>query len=191
MNYNKINTTCVFSSPIEGDDTLVRTGTPKSSVLASFFTCFIQAINKKFILIDNEKERHEIVNEFHQSIYEKVTKNIDKTKEIHQNIFILLRDCYIHFTLNEIKSDDVNKVIKIIYNNETKKNMYKIITEILPLENFVKILRNTNIKSDKNYSLINYKKVCMREVVNYLDYQQIFDSIDKKKLIIYTIVLLA
>lgn len=177
------NKTCVFNSYIEGSDTLVRTGTINNDIL-SIFNSILYACSKKFIINTDENEKIKQIYDFKDYIFNMYSET-DKFK--------LFNKLFNDFTYNKLEQlygflnedlDEVDKDVKFIMNklliDEESIELYKLITEIVPLEGFKKIY-NIILKKWTNNSIETFRNILLKETVKYTGYNDIFDEISKEK----------
>jgi hypothetical protein len=162
------NKTCVFNSPIEGNETLVRTGTINNDIF-SIFNSLLYACSKKFIINVEEDEKIKQIHDFKDYIFDMYSKS-DKFKTFNKNFndFVYNKLEQIYGFLNKLLID------------EDSIELYELITELIPLTGFKKIY---NIISKKwtNNSIENYRDILLKETIKYVSYNDIFDEISKEK----------
>lgn len=138
-----VNKTVIFYSPIEGEDVLVRTGTIGEG--SCFYHSLLHAYSKEYIAMDN-KGRMKFVGRLRASM----AGNVDKENwesigggliakiPFQENVHNILMNFY-RFIANDTRArgQSTRKVIKnLIGDNEDTLNLYKIITELIPIEKF-------------------------------------------------------
>ena len=177
------NKTCVFNSHIEGSDTLVRTGTMNNDIL-SIFNSILYACSKKFIINTDENEKIKQIHDFKDYIFNMYSET-DKFK--------LFNKLFIDFIYNKLEQlygflnedlEEVDKDVKFIMNklliDEDSIELYKLITEIVPIDGFKKIY-NITLKKWTDNSVDKFRNILLKETIKYTSYNDIFDEIDKEK----------
>ena len=187
------NKTIVFNTPIECDNVpLVRTGGIESNEnepLFSLINCLLHANIKKYGSMKDE-ERKTKIQKIKQDVYEKikngdVKKNIElflnNFKENLTNFNIYLNSN--HYYATEFASD-VNKSLneKLLRNGNIEQiDLYKLLYEIVTIDSFKKILKNTELKWGDECCILSFKKIFLKEMLRFLSYQDFFDDLEKNK----------
>ena len=187
------NKTIVFNTPIECDNVpLVRTGGIESNEnepLFSLINCLLHANIKKYGSMKDE-ERKTKIQKIKQDVYEKikngdVKKNIESFlnnfKENLTNFNIYLNSN--HYYATEFASE-VNKSLneKLLRNGNIEQiNLYKLLYEIVTIDSFKKILKNTELKWGDECCILSFKKIFLKEMLRFLSYQDFFDDLEKSK----------
>jgi len=194
MNYLVFNKNCVINIPsIEGNDTVVRTGgTPfnETDPFISLVNTLLHSNIKKFSSL-TENERNSKIQKLKDDISMKI-KNSEKFKlkvslflgVIQENIFKFYE--YINSNdFSNFKFDSNKKFYNRLLNDgdHDKIELFKLLSEVIPLNDFKKIFKMTEKKwiANEKYSIIDYNKNLQKETIRYLSYQETFDDIDKKK----------
>lgn len=177
------NKTCVFNSPIEGTETLVRTGTINNDIL-SMFNSILYACSKKFIMNVDENEKIKQIHDFKDYIFDMYSET-DKFKLFNKNFndFVYNKLEQIYGFLKQ-ETEEVDKDVKFILNklliDEDSIELHELITELIPLSGFKKIY-NIILKKWANNSIEEYRNILLKETVKYVSYNDIFDEISKDK----------
>ena len=187
------NKTIVFNTPIECDNVpLVRTGGIESNEnepLFSLINCLLHANIKKYGSMKDE-ERKTKIQKIKQDVYEKikngdVKKNIElflnNFKENLTNFNIYLNSN--HYYATEFASE-VNKSLneKLLRNGNIEQiDLYKLLYEIVTIDSFKKILKNTELKWGDECCILSFKKIFLKEMLRFLSYQDFFDDLEKSK----------
>ena len=187
------NKTIVFNTPIECDNVpLVRTGGIESNEnepLFSLINCLLHANIKKYGSLKDE-ERKTKIQKIKQDVYEKikngdVKKNIESFlnnfKENLTNFNIYLNSN--HYYATEFASE-VNKSLneKLLRNGNIQQiDLYKLLYEIVTIDSFKKILKNTELKWGDECCILSFKKIFLKEMLRFLSYQDFFDDLEKSK----------
>jgi hypothetical protein len=183
------NKTVVFSSPIEGDDVLTRTGT--ISEKNSFFHSVLHAYSSEYVNMDNQS-RIKFVNRLKESLTETVSKDIWEELDngltakipFQENVKNILLNFYMFINGDKKATGKSTKnvILKLINNNETKLEIYEIITELIPLsEGFEKNILPDAYRKCENGFISDCKRMLSRETIKYVKNTEVFTSINKQK----------
>jgi hypothetical protein len=169
------NKTVVFYSPIEGPDVLVRFGTPNNNL--SLFHAILNGCSKEYAKLDSEgkmKLSEKYSKDINDLLYKKQwEEEVSKNKESFQNnINDILCDFYKYVTKDEKCRHNSTK--DIIDNIGKNIESYKIISELVKLENFENDILPAAYEKCKSKSLEMCKKIIIEETNTFC--QQIFDS---------------
>jgi hypothetical protein len=186
------NKTVVFYTPLkEDDEVIVRTGTIGEG--SCLFHSVLHACSKEY-QAKNKKGRMDFVKKLRGSMAKKIDKDEWTTLgngmisrvPFQENINSILSGLYNTkwFSDNDsIMSHSVKKVInKILEDNDSKKKIYRIISELVPLEDgfYKNILPNT-VKQCEDVSIIHFINIIKRETIKYLaNNKAISDAPDTK-----------
>lgn len=183
------NKTVVFSSPIEGDDVLTRTGTIAEG--SCFFHSILHAYSQEYVNM-NTKERMKYVRTLRDNLSGNVSK--DDWEELNngliakipfqENVNNILLNFY-RFINGDKKASGKstkNVILKLINDNETKLEIYEIITELIPFsEGFEKnILPNAYGKCENSF-ISDCKRYIYRETVKYVKNTEVFKSVSRQQ----------
>ena len=132
------NKTVIFVSEFQGDIDLVRTGNCDSDL--SFLHCFMQTFSKKYFKLNEEKKEKLVID-----LYNFLVKKFWNT-EINELDFFkscLLKNTTDFYNFISDNLDDVGKSIgkilkKLNKKDENFKNYYKVIMELVSLDQDVK-----------------------------------------------------
>lgn len=182
-----VNKTVVFWSPIEGEDVLVRTGTMKEG--NSFFHAILYACSKDYI--DMEKsDRKKFVKRLRASMMGKIDK--ESWEEIgggiiakipfQENVINILINFYLFVDNdNKAKGSNTRRVITHLVGEDLEKlELYKIITELIPILDFQNILQDAYTKTEDG----NISECCdaiIEETLVFLNNKEEIKSISKEK----------
>jgi len=171
-----VNKSVVFSSPIE--ENLVRTGTIKEG--SCFFHALLHAYSKDYASM-NTSDRMSFVKKLRLSISKKVSKEkwenlsnglVSKT-HFQKNVNTILTDLYKHITTG-CTDTSTNNVMKITENLKDNIETYKLITEMIPLEEgFEKNILPSAYDKCNRKNISKCKKYIIKHAVNY--YKKQFD----------------
>jgi hypothetical protein len=177
-----VNKTVVFYSPIEGENTLVRTGTIGDG--SCFFHALLHAYSKDYASMD-QTGRRKYVKRLRASIASKVDKNqwenlsggLIAKIPFQENINSLLSEFYVYIKSSKLgSSKSFRKVIQNI--NEKDIDAYKLIIEMIPLEEFEKNILPSVYKKCETYNVSKCKNYIKKYAVKY--YKKMFDLLNGK-----------
>ena len=180
-----INKTVVFRSPIEADDVLVRSGIISDS--SSFFHCLLYAYSKEYPSMDN-KERIDFVQRFRSSITGKVNRESWQEMDggmiakipFQENMSDIILNCY-RFLCNDqrAKGNSTHRVIKTLIGNDEKNiDVYKLISELIPLKDgFEKNIIPSS--EDKKFSELQDKII--KNSIIYINKKKEIKSVSHEK----------
>lgn len=192
-----VNKTVVFYSPVEGKDVLVRTGTIGEG--SCFYHALLHAYSKEYVSMDI-KGRKKFVQRLRTSMARKVDKNKWESLSngliakipFQENINIILNDFY-RFISRGGKSGrtkSVRKVIREIINedNEDDIEAYKLVTEMVPLEDgFEKTILPNAYEKCSDDVISKCKKVILKTALNYYHkkFKQLDGQLEKERVDFY------
>lgn len=187
------NKTVVFYSPIQDDNILVRTGTLSEG--SCFLHAFLHAYSKDYVSM-NETGRIKFVKKLCESIKHKIYKtrwenlSTGLMSEItfQENITTLLSDFYssiINQTTGRTKS--IRGIIQKVKKEDNDVEVYKLITEMIPLEHFEKnILPSAYEKCNKKI-ISKCKKIIVRYTIEHYsnEFKKLKVRLNHNKIIFY------
>ena len=181
-----VNKTVVFYSPIEGKDVLVRTGTIAEG--SCLFHSLLYAYSKDYVSM-NTNGRMKFVKRLRASIARKIDKNHWESLSngliakipFQENVNKILSDFYITISRGGSgKTKSVRKLIRSLIKDENADtNTYKIIMEMVPIENgFEKNILPSAYEKCNESSLDECKKTLVKYSVRY--YKKEFEKLEGK-----------
>ena len=184
------NKTIVFNTPIECDNVpMVRTGSiefNENEPLYSLVNCLLHANIKKYGSMKDD-ERKTKIQKIKDDVYEQI-KNGDVKKNITSFLTnvkenIINFNLYINSTHYSYASETNSALNESLLNNGNIEqiNLFKLLYEIITVDNFKKILRNTEQKWGRDCCITSYKKILFKEMLRFLSYQDYFDDLDSAK----------
>jgi len=187
------NKTIVFNTPVECENVpMVRTGGVdynESEPLYSLINCSLHANIKKYGSMKDD-ERKMKIQKIKEEVYEQI-KNGDVNKNNITSFLNSVKDNIINFNLylnsthyTTEYSSETNKTLSELLlgnGNIDQINLFKLLYEIITVDSFKKILRNTEQKWGRDFCIVSYKKIVFKEILRFLSYQDYFDDLDKTK----------
>lgn len=170
------NKTVVFYSPVEGKDVLVRTGTIGEG--SCFYHALLHAYSKEYVSMDI-KGRKKFVQRLRSSMALKVGKNRWESLSngliakipFQESINEILNDFYRFISRGKTgRTKSVRKVIREIIkeDNEDDIEAYKLVTEMIPLEDgFEKTILPSAYEKCSDDVISKCKKVILKTAINY------------------------
>lgn len=151
-----VNKTVVFTSPLEGDDVLVRTGTIKEG--SCFFHAILHAYSKEYTFM-SKSDRMKYIRRIRASMSGKIDKEtweemaggvIAKVPFLEMVHKILLNfDLFLSESNDKIRGRATRKTIKLLVTNDSELEVYKIISSLVPVQTLVnKVLPDIYKKSN-------------------------------------------
>tara|TARA_A100001011_G_scaffold394642_1_gene487541 strand:- start:11351 stop:12481 length:1131 start_codon:yes stop_codon:yes gene_type:complete len=180
-----VNKTVVFSSPIEGNDVLVRTGTISEN--AFFLHAFLNGYSKDYISM-NKNDRIQFARRLKASLLGRV--DIESWEELGEgNVSKLAFIDNVRLTLERfndflhnptrIKGKSTRRLIKKVIEKEQDIETYSIIFLFLPLQSIInKILPEYQNCKEK---LKNAANIIIKNCINYLISNKSFVKVEKNK----------
>ena len=180
-----VNKTVVFYSPVEGKDVLVRTGTIGEG--SCFYHALLHAYSKEYVSMDT-RGRKKFVQRLRSSMARKVDKNRWESLSngliakipFQENINTILSDFYRFISRGKTgRTKSVRKVIREIIkeDNENDIEAYKLVTEMVPLEDgFEKTILPTAYEKCSDDGISECKKVILKTGLDY--YRKEFQNLD-------------
>jgi len=191
MNYLIFNKTCVIDTPIEGNNSMVRSGGTsfnENDPFVSFTNALLHSTMKKYGSVV-ETERMTKIQKLKDDVYKKI-KNGEKFKQKLSSFLEIVKETLSHFYKYLISNDfedlESNKKFsnRLLNDGEQEKiQLFKLLSEIITLEDFNKIFKMTEKKwiSNDTCCIFDYNKIIQKETVRFLMYQEFFEDVDKKK----------
>ena len=180
MNNLKIlptNKTVVFYCPFEGNNCLVRTGTIDDIPIISFLNAILYSYSKSFKDMNSE-DRLKMINKVKNIIFDKINKNLWDTDGliIFKNLFKeSVIDFYNFINTNQtVKNTIVKKVGRKLVTTRKEFELFKIITELVPVDIFI-------TGEDEFTSVDSYKKYIISTIKLYLQNLSILSEINEEK----------
>ena len=194
LNDLPVNKTVVFYSPIEGKDVLVRTGTITGGL--SFFHSLLHAYSKDYISMNTtdrikfaKKLRISIMSKLDKERWEKNSNGLIAKIPFQENVNTLLSDFYRFISRGKTgRTKNVREVIrKVIKNEKIDIEAYKLITEMIKLDDFENhILPSAYEKCSKSF-LNKCKKTIISYGVEYYtkEFDKLKDQLDDSNIKFY------
>jgi len=191
MNYLIFNKTCVIDTPIEGNNSMVRSGGTsfnENDPFVSFTNALLHSTMKKYGSVV-ETERMTKIQKLKDDVYKKI-KNGEKFKQKLSSFLEIVKETLSHFykylSSNDFEDIESNKkfIDRLLNEGEQEKiQLFKLLSEIITLEDFNKIFKMTEKKwiSNDTSCIFDYNKIIQKETVRFLMYQEFFEDVDKKK----------
>ena len=191
-----VNKTVVFYSPVEGKDVLVRTGTIGEG--SCFYHALLHAYSKEYVSMDI-KGRKKFVQRLRSSMARKVDKNRWESLSngliakipFQENINTILTDFYRFISRGKTgRTKSVRKVIREVIqdDNEDDIEAYKLVTEMVPLEDgFEKTILPTAYQKCSDDGISKCKKVILKVGLNYYrkEFKKLGDELEEERVNFY------
>lgn len=169
LNMLPVNKTVVFYSPIQGKNTLVRTGTiPDGSC---FYHSLLHAYSRDYIFM-NTSERSRYVSDLRRVMGKKIDKEtwsklsngMISLIPYQENVLDCLSDLYRYVIDQKYPKTRVGRkfVESLIKKDKETEQLYAMILEILTLENFEKHILPKAYEKSKNKYLNTTKKTVLK-----------------------------
>jgi hypothetical protein len=176
FNYLPFNKNFGYKSPIS--DEICRTGTVKHDSISSFLNAVLYGCSIKFNILKDE-EKLEKIKEFKDFIISQIkdsesfknylTEISDKFFEVLNKIFDFINDdCE-----SEIEKDSFSKI-------KSNIKLYKIISELITIDDYVKIIKKTLRQCDDN-KFETFRHNILTETIKFIDYEDILEDVDDEK----------
>jgi len=176
------NKTVVFYSPIDGDDTLVRTGTIGDG--SCLYHSILHAYSNEYILM-NKNERITFVSKLRNSIarrisrdrWESLSDGLIAKIPFQENINIFLTEFYNYIENNKMaNTPHMKSIVNELIVSDNSKESYQVILELLPISKTFEqtILPNVyNKHNDDSISkikdiIIKYSVAYFKKILNGL-----------------------
>jgi len=181
FNYLPFNKNYGYKSPISED--ICRTGTIKDDCISSFLNAVLCGCSIKFNTLKNEEEKFEKIKEFKEIILNEI-KETDEFKNYLSDLKEKLFENLISiFDYIENKTEGENENDNVIYQFsseiDSKFDLYKIISEMITIEDYKKILKKTLKNSDNNFE--SFRHNVMVETMKFIDYEDILEDVEEDK----------
>lgn len=183
------NTSVVFRTPIECEDTLVRTGC--SSESSSFFHCVLHSYWQKYNVMKDE-ERMKLVRRFRASLAGKIDRKtweemdggfIAKTA-FKENISDIILNCYRFFKDDpKARGSATHRVIKNLVGEDEKLfESYKLITELIPLtEGFEEKIMSVAYDESEGQKMSMLNEAIIKNADSYVKKRKDVKSVSQDK----------
>ena len=170
-----INKTCVFHSPLEGNNCLVRTGTIDNMIL-SFFNSVLISCSKNFKRLEKEN-RNKLIFKVRDVIFTKLNKKMWRVNGL-QTFKQILNETLVDFykyinTTENIHNPIIKKIVKKLVTNKKEFSLYEIITEILPYTIII------DAEEPQDNLIESYIKMMKNNVKTHLQTVDIFDTLSE------------
>jgi hypothetical protein len=178
FNYLPFNKNFGYKSPIS--DEICRTGTVKHDSISSFLNAVLYGCSIKFNILKDE-EKLEKIKEFKDFIISQIkdsesfknylTEISDKFFEVLNKIFDFINDdCE---SESEIEKESFSKI-------KSNIKLYKIISELITIDDYVKIIKKTLRQCDDN-KFETFRHNILTETIKFIDYEDILEDVDDEK----------
>ena len=175
MNYLIFNKTCVINTPIEGNNSnIVRTGGiyNENDPSISFINALLHSNIKKYGSI-SESDRMIKIQKLKDDLLKKL-KNTEKFKLKISSFLEIIKENLLQFykylssnDFNDFKVESNKKFsIRLCNDGDTEKiQLFKLLSEIITIEDFNKIFKMTEKKwiDNDTYCIIDYNKNLQKE----------------------------
>jgi len=154
----------------------------------SFTNALLHSTMKKYGSV-LETERMAKIQKLKDDVYKKI-KNGEKFKQKLSSFLEIVKETLSHFykylSSNDFEDIESNKKFsdRLLNEGEQEKiQLFKLLSEIITLEDFNKIFKMTEKKwiSNDTSCIFDYNKIIQKETVRFLMYQEFFEDVDKKK----------
>ena len=183
-----VNKTVVFTSPLEGDDVLVRTGIIKDG--SCFFHAILHAYSKDYTSM-NKSERMKFVRKIRASMVGKVDKEsweemaggvIAKVPFLEMVHKILSNfDLFLSGTNEKIRGRATRKTVKLLVKDESELEVYKVIYDLLPVQILLSEVLPAIYKKCNDLKVSDTINLIVEEASSYFYNLKELKSVDKKK----------
>ena len=186
MNKLSFNKTVIFRSNLEGNNTLVRSGSSNDTnqtEINSFICCLLHGTMKKYKNL-SESGRNESLQKILDEMKTRLPK-LEYYKTILNNyidnFFKKVQEFYIY--VNEENREHNFEFETILETNENSLELFQIISEMITINDFQKVFKFSEEKFYKsnNFTSSNFLKILQKEVARMIMYKDFFDDIEKSK----------
>jgi hypothetical protein len=179
-----VNKTVVFTSPLEGNDVLVRTGTVKEG--SCFFHSILHAYSKDYVSM-NKTGRMKLVRKLRASMAGKIDK--DSWEEMAGGVIAKAPfqemvnktlsnfELFLNGTDEKIRGRATRKAIKLLITNEKEMDVYKIIISLVSTQLLVHEILPTIYKKSSTIKIKDTINIILEECSNH------FNNLDEIKMI--------
>ena len=169
------NKTYGFYTPLEGNNSLVRTGTIYEKILC-FFNAVLLSCSRNFIKL-NPDEQYKVITKVKNSIHNKLHRKEWETigaKPFIKLLYETLTDFYTYINTNTpITNQFVKKIGKQLIKTKKDFELFRIITDILPIDIIME-------QFDSENNIDSLKKNIKKCVKEYLITNDMLNQIDDK-----------
>jgi hypothetical protein len=183
-----VDKTVVFWSPVEGEDVLIRTGTISDG--SSFLHSLIYAYSKEYVSMD-EKGRRKFIKRLRASMAGQV--NRDSWEEMgggliakipfQESVNYTLINLYRFFDDDPRARGRTTKNIlkKLLGNKQENLDLYKIIMELIPLDEFEENILPIAYENSDEGKISDCCDEIIRLTIDYLENKDELKNIPKEK----------
>lgn len=183
-----VNKTVVFTTPLEGEDVLVRTGTIKEG--SCFFHSILHAYSKDYTFM-NKSDRMKFVRRIRASMAGKVDKEsweemaggvIAKVPFLEMVHKILRNfDLFLSGTNEKIRGRATRKTIKLLVKNDIELEVYKVIASLIPIDILLNEVLPSIYKKANTLKVKDTIKLMIEETSSYFSKLEELKMVDSKK----------
>jgi hypothetical protein len=191
MNKLSFNKTVIFRSNLEGNNTLVRSGSSNDinqNEMNSFICCLLHGTMKKYKNL-SESERNESLHKILDEIKSRLPK-LEYYKTIInsyiESFLKKIQEFYIYVGKKNseyIFDFDYTEYQQFLETNGNSLELFQIISEMITINDFQKVFKFSEDKLYKsnNFTSSNFIKILQKEVARMIMYKDFFDDIEKSK----------
>jgi len=180
FNYLPFNKNFGYKSSISDD--ICRTGTVKDDNISSFLNAILCGCSVKFNLLKNEEEKKEKIKEFKEIILNQINET-----EQFKNYLTEIKEKFVEnlnmiFDYIENKNGEENVVDSYSFSSEinSKFELYKIISDMVTIDDYKKILKKTLRNCDNNFD--SFRHNLMVETMKFIDYEDMLEDVEEDRL---------
>lgn len=182
LNILPVNKTVVFYSPLEGKDVLVRTGTIGDG--SCLVHSILQACSNEYVIM-NLEERRDYVKKIRSSLAEKISKNSwEKLSDgiiakiaFQEKVNYLFSKFLKYISDSNHISSSIKKIIKNIIVEKDDLEAYKLLFELVSLEDMEKKVLPESYKNCEDKILSESISIILKSSKKY--YKKLFEGIDE------------
>lgn len=183
-----VNKTVVFTSPLEGNDVLVRTGTVKEG--SCFFHAILHAYSKDYVSM-NKTDRMKLVRKLRASMAGKIDK--DSWEEMAGGVIAKAPfqemvnktlsnfELFLNGTDEKIRGRTTRKTIKLLITNEDEMDVYKIIISLVPIQMLTNELLPNIYKKSSTMKIKDTINLIVKECSEHFNNLEEMKMINKEK----------
>lgn len=179
-NYLPFNKTCVYTFPVEPENTYCRTGCIKTDKISSFFNSILYGCSKKFLTSRYDDDKIKQINDFKQDIF-KIIKQTDEftsyTKNISEMFINIISNIFESLNDDDYEEEEYNDVIEIV---KKDVDINSIILNLISVDDFTRIVKKT-IKKATDNSFNSFRDNIMLETMTFINYEELLDDVDDDK----------
>jgi len=187
-----VNKTVIFSSPLEGsNETLVRTGTIGDG--SCLFHALLHAYSKNYANNMSMNMRSQFISRIRKSISKKI--NQEKWEELNnglvskilfqENVHLILVNFYDFILNNEgqtkAKGRITRKVVRNVIQDDNDVEIFKLVTELVPLEMFEKNILPQVYDETMNVRIAQCTENIIAQTLSYMDTLDEMNSAEPEK----------